>query len=93
MMRRDRRREGQSVAEVVAAETGADMSRFRTAAHLASWAGVCPGQHKWAGKRRFGKTRHTNRWLMGTSRRSRHLSTMSREMTCVGLTGFESATT
>ena len=49
---------GQSVAE-----TGADMSRFRTAAHLASWAGVCPGHHESAGKRRSGKTRHGNRWL------------------------------
>ena len=54
---------GQSVAEVIVAETGADMSRFRTAAHLASWAGVCPGHHESAGKRRSGKTRHGNRWL------------------------------
>ncbi|CCC42720.1 Transposase [Mycobacterium canettii CIPT 140060008] len=56
---------GQSVAEVIVAETGADMTRFRTAAHLASWAGVCPGQHESAGKRRSGKTRHGNRWLVG----------------------------
>lgn len=54
---------GQSIAEVIVAETGADMSRFRTAAHLASWAGVCPGHHESAGKRRSGKTRHGNRWL------------------------------
>ncbi len=56
---------GQSVAEVIIAETGADMSRFRTAAHLASWTGVCPGHHESAGKRRSGKTRHGNRWLTG----------------------------
>jgi transposase len=56
---------GQSVAEVIVAETGADMGRFDTAAHLASWAGVCPGQHESAGKRRSGKTRHGNRWLLG----------------------------
>ena len=41
------------------------MSRFRTAARLASWAGVCPGHHESAGKRRSGKTRHGNRWLTG----------------------------
>ena len=56
---------GQSVAEVIVAETGADMSRFRTAAHRASWAEVCPGHHESAGKRRCGKTRHGNRWLVG----------------------------
>jgi transposase len=56
---------GQSVAEVIIAETGGDMSRFRTAAHLASWAGVCPGHHESAGKRKSGKTRHGNRWLTG----------------------------
>lgn len=33
------------------------MSRFPTAAHLASWAGLCPGNHESAGKRRSGKTR------------------------------------
>jgi transposase len=54
---------GQTTAEVIIAETGADMTRFRTAAHLASWAGVCPGHHESAGKRKSGKTRHGNRWL------------------------------
>ena len=53
------------MAEVIVAETGADMSRFRTAAHLVSWAGVCPGHHESAGKRKSGKTRHGNRWLSG----------------------------
>src|ERR1700752_398625 len=56
---------GQSVAEVIIAETGGDMTRFRTAAHLASWAGVCPGHHESAGKHKSGKTRHGNRWLTG----------------------------
>jgi transposase len=54
---------GQATAEVLIAETGADMTRFRTAAHLASWAGVCPGHHESAGKRTSGRTRHGNRWL------------------------------
>jgi transposase len=54
---------GQATAEVIIAETGGDMSRFRTAGHLVSWAGVCPGHHESAGKRKSGKTRHGNRWL------------------------------
>jgi transposase len=50
-------------AEVMVAEIGADMSRFSSAAHLSSWAGMCPGNHESAGKRRSGKTRRGNRWL------------------------------
>jgi len=38
------------VADVIIAETGADMSRFPTAGHLASWAGVCPGSNESAGR-------------------------------------------
>ena len=48
---------GQRTAEVVIAEIGVDMSRFPTAGHLASWAGLCPGHHESAGKRRSGKAR------------------------------------
>jgi len=54
---------GQATAEVIIAETGGYMTRFRTAGHLASWAGVCPGHHESAGKRKSGKTRHGNQWL------------------------------
>src|SRR5215204_222912 len=44
------------VAEVVVSEIGVDMTRFPTDAHLASWAGLCPGNNESAGKRRSGQT-------------------------------------
>ena len=48
---------GPTVAEVIVAEIGVDMSRFPTADHLASWAGLCPGNYESAGKSRSGRTR------------------------------------
>jgi transposase len=53
-------------AEVILAETGADMSAFASAGHLASWAGVCPGNDESAGKRRSGRTRKGSKWLRQT---------------------------
>ena len=54
---------GPRTAETLLAELGADLSRFPTAGHLASWAGMCPGNEESAGKRRSGRTRHGNPWL------------------------------
>ena len=51
------------VAEEIIAEIGVDMGRFPTAGHLASWAGMCPGQHESAGKARHGTARHGDSWL------------------------------
>jgi transposase len=57
---------GRRTAELLVAEIGTDMGRFPTAGHLASWAGMCPGNDESAGKRRSGKTRKGSPWLRST---------------------------
>ena len=54
---------GHTAATTSVAELGDDMSRFASAKHLASWAGVCPGNKQSAGKRLGGKTTNGNTWL------------------------------
>jgi transposase len=55
-----------ATATIIVAETGGAMTRFPSAAHLCSWAAMCPGQNESAGKRRSGKTRKGNRYLRAT---------------------------
>ena len=50
-------------AQAILAEIGADMTRFPTAGHLLSWAGLCPGNNESAGKRRSTRLRKGNLWL------------------------------
>lgn len=53
----------ETTAQVIVGEIGPDMSRFATAAHLVSWAGLCPASHESAGKRRPTRTRKSGKWL------------------------------
>lgn len=54
---------GRRTAEILVAEIGTDMSRFPSARHLASWAGMAPANNESAGKRTSGRTRKANPWL------------------------------
>ena len=72
---------GHRVAQIVVSEIGIDMGRFPTDKQICNWAGICPGNHESAGKRRSGKTSNGNRYLRSalvqaawTSRRVRDCS-------------------
>ena len=54
-----------TAAYTVIAEIGVDMSRFASPRHLASWAGLCPGNNTSAGKSRSGKSHRGNPWIKG----------------------------
>src|SRR5215208_999451 len=54
---------GPKVAQVIIAETGGDMARFPTPAHLAAWAGLAPAMHESAGRQFPAGKRHGNKWL------------------------------
>jgi transposase len=65
-------------AQGILTELGVDMGRFASAKHLASWAGVCPGNHESAGKRLSGKTRKGNPWLRRLLIQSAHAAAHSK---------------
>ena len=66
-------------AEVMIAEIGADMSRFATSAHLASWAGMCPGNNESAGRHKSGKTRKGSKWLRKALVEAAHAAARSKD--------------
>jgi transposase len=69
----------QRAAEVIIAEIGVDMSVFATPKHLASWAGVSPGNDQSAGKRRSGKTGKGDKWLRATLNESANAAARTKD--------------
>ncbi len=63
---------GREVAEVVIAEIGTDMGRFKSAPALTKWAKLAPGNDESAGKRRSGRTGRGSRWLRGALVQAAH---------------------
>ena len=69
---------GHTSAQAIISVIGTDMSRFPTDAHMASWAGVCPGNNESAGKRKSGNTRKGNALLRSTLVTCAHAATRNK---------------
>ncbi|MBO0789500.1 MAG: IS110 family transposase [Ktedonobacteraceae bacterium] len=67
------------LAEVILAEIGPDTSRFPSARHLASWAGMCPGNNESGGKRLSGRTRKGSPWLRSALVEAAHAAMHTKE--------------
>jgi transposase len=70
---------GIRTAQVIAIETGLDMSRFPTADHLAAWAGMAPGNNESAGKKKSGRARPGNSHLRTVLIQSAHAAARKRD--------------
>ena len=69
----------QRTAEIIVSEIGTDMSRFPSAGHLCSWAGLVPGLNVSAGKRHGSKTRRGSPWLRSALVEAAHGASRSKE--------------
>jgi transposase len=70
---------GQRAAQILVAELGTDLTRFPSAKHLASWAGMCPGNKASGGKRLSGTTRKGDRWLRQVLIESAHVAAKTKD--------------